>query len=48
MEHIENPCMLTIACNPKEYYEMFEDRDVNKKGLKKDLAAWDLKILQIG
>ena len=50
IERIDNPCILTIACNPKEYYEVFEDREVNKniRGLKKDLAAWDLKILQIG
>ena len=30
-EHINNSCILTIACNPKVYYEVFEDSDVNKK-----------------
>ena len=29
IEHISNLCVLTIACNPKEHYEVFEDRDVN-------------------
>ena len=31
IEHMDNPCILTTACNRKEYYEVFEDRDVNKK-----------------
>ena len=50
IEHIDDPCVLPTACNPKEYYEVFEDRDVNKNtmGLKRDLAAWDLKISLIG
>ena len=29
--HIDNPCILTIACNPKEYFEISEGRDINKK-----------------
>ena len=39
IEHINNTCVLTIACNPKEYYEVFEDKDANKKhkGIKKGL-----------
>ena len=37
IEHIYNPCILTIAANPKEYFEMFEDKNINKKqkGIKK-------------
>ena len=37
VENIENPCYLTNACNPKEYFEMFENNLVNKKhwGIKK-------------
>ena len=37
IEHIDNPCILTIAANPKEYFEMFEDENINKKheGIKK-------------
>ena len=36
-EHIDNPCVLTIAANPKEYFEMFEDKGIYKKhkGIKK-------------
>ena len=25
IEHIDNLCILTIAANPKEYFDMFED-----------------------
>ena len=37
IEHIYNPCILTIAASPKEYFEMFEDKNINKKqkGIKK-------------
>ena len=37
IEHIDNLCILTIAANPKEYFEMFEDKNINKKykGIKK-------------
>ena len=37
IESIYNPCFLTIACNPKEYHKLFENRHVNKKhkGIKK-------------
>ena len=31
IEHIDNLCILTIAANPKEYLEMFEDKNINKK-----------------
>ena len=28
-KHIDNLCILTIAANPKEYFEMFEDKGIN-------------------
>ena len=31
IEHIDNPNMCTIAVNPKEYFEKFKNRDINKK-----------------
>ena len=31
IENIDNPCFLTMACNRKEYYELFENSHVNKK-----------------
>ena len=31
IEYIGDPCILTITCNPKEYFEMFVRRDINKK-----------------
>ena len=37
IKHIDDPCILTIACNPKEHFEMFVRGDINKKhkGIKK-------------
>ena len=37
IEHIDNPCILTIAANSKEYFEIFENKNINKnhKGIKK-------------
>ena len=37
IEHIDNPNVCTIAVNPKEYFEKFKNRDINKKhkGVKK-------------
>ena len=31
IEHINNPCILTLAVNPKEYCELFKDKNLNKK-----------------
>ena len=31
IEHIDNPCILTLAVNPKDYLELFEDKNLNKK-----------------
>ena len=37
VERVDNPCYVTIAVNPKEYFEFFHDYLVNKKhkGIKK-------------
>ena len=37
IEYIDNPCILAMAINPKEYLELFEDKGINKKnkGIKK-------------
>ena len=37
IEHINNPNVCTIAVNPKEYFEKFKNKDINKKhkGVKK-------------
>ena len=37
VEYINNPCILTLAVNPKEYLELFESKYLNKKhkGIKK-------------
>ena len=36
-ERIDNPCYATLAVNPKEYFEFFQDYSSNKKykGIKK-------------
>ena len=31
IEHINNHCILTLAVNPKEYSELFKDKNLNKK-----------------
>ena len=45
IEHIDNPCFLTINCNPKECYELFEDSFVNKehKGIKRGSPVMDFE-----
>ena len=37
IEHIDNLCFVTVAVNPKEYYEFVGDNSINKnhKGIKK-------------
>ena len=47
IEHIYDPCEVTVAVNPKEYLEQFWSKNVNKrhKGLKKEQKAWTLKTL---
>ena len=45
IKHISNLCVLAIACNLKEHYEVFEDRDINKKhkGIKKGLPGMNFE-----
>ena len=31
VEHINDPCYVTLAVNPKEYFEYFESDSTNKK-----------------
>ena len=42
IENINEPNIITIALNPKEYYEKFNDHTDNKKrkGLKNEPAGW--------
>ena len=37
IENIDNPNLVTIAINPKEYFEKYKDYSINKnhKGVKK-------------
>ena len=41
IEHIDDPCQVAIAINPKEYFEYFKSDKTNKKhkGLKKGYAG---------
>lgn len=43
VEHIDDPCYVTLAVNPKEYFEYFKRKCVNKKhkGIKKSLMGMD-------
>ena len=45
IESIDNPNILTIPANPKEYFEKYRDQTVNKKhkGLKKDTPGMDFE-----
>ena len=40
VEHIDDPCYVTLAVNPKEYFEHFKSDNVNKKhkGFKKRIC----------
>ena len=42
IENIDKPNVITIALNPKEYYEQFTDHSDNKKhkGIKKSTPGW--------
>ena len=41
VESIDNPNIITVAVNPKEYFEYFRDKKFNKKhkGIRKDTRA---------
>ena len=41
VEHIDDPCYVTLAINPKEYFEYFRSHSTNKKhkGIKKGSAG---------
>ena len=43
VEHIDDPCYVTLAVNPKEYFEYFKSDNVNKKhkGIKKGSAGME-------
>ena len=45
IEHIDNPCFVTVAVNPKEYYKAFEDNSCNKKykGIRKCFVGMDFE-----
>ena len=40
---MKNLCVLTIALNPKEYYEQFKDKGINKKhkGIRKNALGME-------
>ena len=44
-EYNDNPCAVTVAVNPKEYFEEFEIQSVNKehKGLKKGASRMEFE-----
>ena len=44
-EHIEDPCFVTIATNPKQYIEYFQTQDINKrhKGIRKSENCMNLE-----
>ena len=45
MENINNTNILTVAINPKEYFEKYKDCSINKKhkGLKKNTPGMDFE-----
>ena len=45
IENINDPCFVTLAVNPKEYFEYFKSENVNKKhkGIKKGLVGMDIE-----
>ena len=45
VEHIDDPCYVTLAVNPKEYFEYFKSELINKKhkGIKKDARGMEFE-----
>ena len=41
IENIEDPCVVTVAVNPKQYFQEFESRSISKKhkGLRKEASG---------
>lgn len=50
VKKIDDPCYVTLAVNPKEYFEFFKDYTTNKKhkGIKKVQKGWIWIIIQKG
>ena len=44
IEHIEDPCFVTIATNPKEYIEYFQSQDINKRHKGENLESFAERI----
>ena len=45
IENIDNPNICTVAVNPKEYFEKFKDKNINKKhkGVRKNTKGMDFQ-----
>ena len=45
VENIDSPCYVTLAVNPKEYFEYFKSESVNKKhkGIEKGASGMEFK-----
>ena len=50
IESIDNPNIITISINPKEYFEKYRDKRINKKhkGLKRDTPGMDFEAYYLG
>ena len=44
-KHLNDQCYVTLAVNPKEYFELFKSKEINKKhkGIKKGSAGMDFE-----
>ena len=46
VEHVNDPCYITLAVNPKEYFELFKSDTIrNIRELKKVLLGWTTKTV---
>ena len=45
IEHIDDPCQVTVAVKPKEYLEQFESENVNKKHRRRERKVSSLKTM---
>ena len=45
IKNIDDPCIVTVVINPKEYFEQFESDNVNEKykGLRKGAAGMEFE-----